>query len=183
MPCPTRDSLFSEYSSRLSQLAEGLPERFHPSLKYLIANLPRLFAKDWPMVPNHDDLLENNIHVDQETGQILGICDWKDTLISPFGMSLGGLESALGIRTKRGWRYHANQQELRDIFWEAFYDAIGQVSEEQKKLFEVARLVGIFLENGFDWDSDGNTFPAGEGHETLDYLDAVALGLLSPAEQ
>jgi hypothetical protein len=115
--------------------------------------------------------------VNPETGHIVGICDWKDTTIGPFGMSLGGLETMLGIRRTRGWCYHPNQQELRDLFWGSFYDAMGQVSEEQRELIEVARLVGIFLENGFEGDGDGNRVPASEGNETLDYLEAVTLGV------
>jgi hypothetical protein len=70
--------------------------------------LPGLCNSDWRLVPNHTDLLENNIHVNTKTG----ICDWKDTAIGPFGESLGGLET---MRT---------------------------VSEEQKELIEVARVVG-----------------------------------------
>jgi hypothetical protein len=109
----------------------------------------------------------------------MGICDWKDCTIGPFGISLGWLETMLGIRRIRGWCYHANQQDLRNLFWGTFYEAIGQVSEEQRELIEVARLVGIFLENGFEGDGDGNRFPAREGNETLDYLEAVTLGLLA----
>ncbi|KIM36549.1 hypothetical protein M413DRAFT_288647 [Hebeloma cylindrosporum] len=36
---------------------------------------PGLFENDWPLVPNHTDLLENNIHVNTETGCMRGICD------------------------------------------------------------------------------------------------------------
>lgn len=82
----------------------------------------------------------------------------------------------LGIRRTRGWRYHLNQEELRAIFWKAFYDALGQVSDEQGELIEVARLVGIFLENGFEDGGDGNIVPASEGTETLNYLEAVVTG-------
>lgn len=139
--------------------------------------LPRLLAPDWPLVPNHTDLLENNIHVDKETGRITGICDWKDTVIGPFGMYLGGLEVALGKRTvSYGWRYHSNQQELRDLFWETLYQAMGDVSEEQKKLIDVSRLIGLFLENGFEW-KDGAKVPASEGNYDLGYLEAVTLTL------
>ena len=91
MPCPSRELLFKDYLSQLTQLSRRLPERFRQTLDYLIAHLPDLFTDDWPMVPNHTDLLENNIHVDPNTGRLVGICDWKDTEVSPFGMSLGGL--------------------------------------------------------------------------------------------
>jgi len=88
-------------------------------------------------------------------------------------MSLGGLETMLGKRTMSwGWRYHSNQQELRDLFWETLYQAMGGVSEQQKKLIDVSRLVGLFLANGFEW-KDGVKAPASEGYDDLRYLEAV----------
>jgi len=178
MQRPSRVSLLEKYSSELLQLQQGLPLRFRPTLDSLISKLPGLFENNWPLVPNHTDLLENNIHVNTETGRMTGVCDWKDTEISPFGMSLGGLETMLGIRTMaEGWRYHAKHQELRDLFWKSFYQAMGNVSEEQKGLIEVARLVGLFLDNGFEWDDAGIKVPASEGYESLRYLEAVTLRL------
>jgi len=173
MPCPSRASLLDEYSSELSQLQVGLPERFRPMLADLISMLPSLLEPNWPLVPNHTDLLENNIHVSMETGRIMGICDWKDTTIGPFGMSLGGLETMLGQETMSWrWRYHPNHQELRGLFWETLYQEMGGVSEEQKKLIDVSRLIGLFLANGFDW-KDGVKVPASEGFDGLRYLDSV----------
>ncbi|KIY66631.1 hypothetical protein CYLTODRAFT_354692 [Cylindrobasidium torrendii FP15055 ss-10] len=177
MACPSRDSLLEQYSSELSQLHVGLPERFRPTLANLISTLPSLLQADWPLVPNHTDLLENNIHVSKETGHLVGICDWKDAVISPFGMSLGGLETMLGTHTmSRGWCYHSSQQELRDLFWETLYQEMGGVSEAQKELVNVARLTGLFLANGFDW-KDGLKVPASEGFDGLCYLESVTLTL------
>ncbi|KIY52327.1 hypothetical protein FISHEDRAFT_35532 [Fistulina hepatica ATCC 64428] len=177
MPCPSRASLLNEYSLELSQLQTGLPERFRPMLGPLISMLPSLLDANWPLVPNHTDLLENNIHVSKETGHIMGICDWKDTTISPFGMSLGGLETMLGTETVSwGWRYHPNQQELWDLFWETLYQEMGGISREQKKLIDVSRLVGLFLANGFEW-KDGVKVPTSEGSDGLRYLESVTLTL------
>lgn len=178
MQCPNRVTLYGEYLSDLKALQQGLPERFRPTLDYLISKLPGLFNSSWRLVPSHTDLLENNIHVSTETGRIAGICDWKDTTIGPFGVSLGGLETMLGIRSmEESWVYHANQQELRDLFWGAFYKAMGTVSEEQRELIEVARLVGLFLDNGFQWIDDQTKVPASEGHDGLRCLEAVTLTL------
>lgn len=104
---PDRGELFQTYLSRLQQLRDGLPDRFHALLDTLMTHLPRLFDQTWPLVPNHTDLLENNIHVDSGTGDIMGICDWRDAEVSPFGMSLGGLETMLGVRAmnENGWTY------------------------------------------------------------------------------
>jgi hypothetical protein len=126
------------------------------------------------MVPNHIDLLENNIHVDLSTGRIMGICDWRDTEISPFGMSLGSLETMLGIARTKGWCYLTNHKTLRDLFWDEFYKAMGTEADNR---IEVARLVGIFLANGWKYNDDGDKVPVWEGTYDLNYLDAVVLGI------
>lgn len=181
MKCPDRTTLYDQYLSDLTTLQQGLPERFRPTLIRLIAKLPSLFSNSWPLVPNHTDLLENNIHVSTETGHLAGICDWKDATIGPFGVSLGGLETMLGFASLReSWVYHANQQELRDLFWETLYEAMGDVSAEQKELIDVARLVGLFMANGFEWADEHTKVPASEGcdaYATLCYLEAVTLKL------
>ncbi|KAF7760372.1 hypothetical protein Agabi119p4_11048 [Agaricus bisporus var. burnettii] len=153
-------------------------------LKYTVKDFASLLAANWPLVPNHTDLLENNIHVSKETGHLMGICDWKDTTIGPFGMSLGGLETMLGKRTmSKGWCYHSKQQELRDMFWETLYQTMGGVSEEQKTLIDVARLVGLFLDNGFEWNLDEVKVPASEGNDDLCYLEAVTLTLWAQTDK
>ncbi|KAG8739848.1 hypothetical protein FRC10_005043 [Ceratobasidium sp. 414] len=179
MPLPDRQSLYSKYRSQLSQLSAGLPERFRLVLDQLIPRLPYLLGADWPLVPNHVDLVENNIHVYRDTGKLTGICDWAGTEISPFGMSLGAVENILGIPTvnessgRNGHVYHANHQELRDLFYDELYSALGHVSDDHKKRIEDARLIGLFLTNGWRYDTAGNQLPAGEDEHGLQHLDAV----------
>lgn len=177
IPLPDRNVLYQETLSGLQSLRQGLPERFAPTLDRLIVMLPGLFSSNWPLVPHHTDLLENNIHVEKQTGRMTGVCDWKDTIIGPFGLSLGGLETMLGTRTmKEGWVYHPNQQELRTLFWATFWEAMpGDVSPDQKELIEVARLVGLFMDNGFMWIDEHTRVPARDGveHDGLRYLEAV----------
>ncbi|KAH8928591.1 hypothetical protein BT69DRAFT_1236890 [Atractiella rhizophila] len=181
MKCPDRAALEKEYMSELMSLRQGLPERFWPTLDQLIRRLPELFSYSWPLVPHHTDLLENNIHVNPQTGHLAGICDWKDATIGPFGLSLGGLETMLGIATweegQPSWQYLENQQDLRNLFWESLYTAMGTVSDDQKEIIEVARLVGLFLDNGFKWIDDETKVAANEGHQGLRYLEAVTLKL------
>ena len=164
--------LFDNYSSQLQQLRNGLPKRFHSTLDTLITELPILFDKSWPLVPHHTDPLENNIHVNKATGKISGICDWRGAVVGPFGMSLWGLENMLGVRTtsRDFWRYHANHEELRDHFWARLFYYLGDVSDEGKQRIKVARLVGLFLANGFEQNT-----PAREGSEDLGFLNAVVL--------
>ncbi|XWX00761.1 hypothetical protein V2A60_008782 [Cordyceps javanica] len=178
MARPDRSQLRGKYLSQLQQLRQGLPERFHPKLDEIIPKLPDLFTEGWPLVPNHIDLLENNIHVDTATGRIMGICDWRGAEVSPFGMSLGGVEIMLGTLTTSGdfWRYHPNHKELRDHFRERFYHYLGGASDEEKRRIEAARLIGLFLVNGFQ-----NGKPATEESEDLGFLGAVLqYGTLPP---
>ncbi|KAI0873841.1 hypothetical protein GGS24DRAFT_490463 [Hypoxylon argillaceum] len=157
---PDREQLFQHYSSRLQWLRKELPDRFHATLDTLIPQLPSICDENWPLVPNHTDLLENNIHVDPDTA-----CPW------------GGLETMLGIRTmnEHGWTYFPNHRELREQFWTTFYHYLGAVSKAQQQCIEVARLTGLFLENGFVYDEDGNMKPATGESLDLRYLGAVVL--------
>ena len=116
--------------------------------------------------------LREGLHVNKTTGRIAGICDWRGAEVSPFGMSLGGLEVMLGTLITSGdlWRYHPNHQELRDHFWTQFYYYLGGASDKQKQRIETARLIGLFLANGFQ---EGR--PATEASEDLRFLGAVVL--------
>ncbi|OAR05885.1 hypothetical protein LLEC1_05663 [Akanthomyces lecanii] len=167
-----RAELYARYRDDLEQLHSGLPGRFSSTLESLLETLPSLFQPDWPMVPNHTDLLENNIHVDSATGHITGIVDWADADISPFGASLEGLESLLGQRTLSGWRWVAGSAVLRQRFWAAFVADVGP--DMSMVNVEAARLVGIFMKFGFVWVEELRR-PVGEGSSELAFLEALAL--------
>ena len=62
-----------------------------------------------------------------------------------------------------------------------FYQAMGKASEEQKELIEVARLVGLFLDNGFEWNDAGIKVPASGGDMDFRFLEAVTLKLWAQA--
>ncbi|RPD77903.1 hypothetical protein L226DRAFT_611089 [Lentinus tigrinus ALCF2SS1-7] len=176
MPVPDRKSLYTEYLSDLTRLSGGLPERFRPVLRGLIERLPHLLADGWPLVPNHIDLLENNIHADPQTGALTGVVDWAGTEVGPFGMSLGAVENILGIaKTDYSHRYHANHRELRDLFYDELYRAIWpglSVSANDRQRLEDARLIGLFLTNGWRYEG-GTKTPACEGDASLCHLHCV----------
>ncbi|KAK6215675.1 hypothetical protein QIS74_08694 [Colletotrichum tabaci] len=108
--------LFDHYESILNRLSQSLPERFQQKLCEVRQSLPLLFRPDYVMTVNHDDLLEMNIHVDKETGRITGIVDWADAKIAPFGTSLWGLETVLGIQTSSSWLFHPDHVYFRNQF-------------------------------------------------------------------
>ncbi|KAH9922906.1 uncharacterized protein B0H18DRAFT_878915 [Fomitopsis serialis] len=175
MPVPDRKWLYSEYLSDLKQLSTGLPKRFCPVLNGLIERLPYLLALDWPLVANHIDLLENNIHADTQTGTLAGVVDWAGAQVGSFGISLGGVENILGIaKTDFSHEYHANHHELRELFYKELHLAIwgGPASAENRQRLEDARLIGLFFLNGWRYEG-GTRAPAREGDASLCYLHCV----------
>lgn len=59
--------------SRLERIANDLPNSYQSLLSKLRSEVPSLLAHGYPIVICHWDLLENNMHMDAQTGQITGI--------------------------------------------------------------------------------------------------------------
>ncbi|KAK3905877.1 hypothetical protein C8A05DRAFT_41263 [Staphylotrichum tortipilum] len=160
LPLPDRESLCVDYTSDLTQLLNGLPTRFRPVLSGLISRPPDLVLTDWALVPNHIDLLENNIHVDpREGGRLTGV-------VGPFGMSIGEVENLLGVaRTGFSHEYHANHRELRALFFEELHRCVwlgsSVATAADKQHLGDASLIGLFLANGCRYEG-GTRAPARE---------------------
>lgn len=140
----------------LKRLAENLPERFLATVKQVRAGLPAVFAL-LPFVLNHGDLSETNMLVDTHDGRITGIIDWAEAEVSPFGLSLWGLESLLGYGRKGKFYFYDNAEQLRDEFWSVFEAEIGTtaaLSEEVKHAIKIARMAGLLLSWCFIYDQD-----------------------------
>ncbi|KAI0408312.1 hypothetical protein F4802DRAFT_549313 [Xylaria palmicola] len=175
-PLDTGPELFAHYSQILDRLSQGLPKRFRPKLDEVRQGLPLLFRSHYPMVLNHDDLLEMNIHVDTGSGRITGIVDWADAKIAPFGTSLGGLEIILGVQTSSCWFFHPNHKNLRMQFWKTFYESIGYLSDDDRRAIEIGRIFGLFRTYGFDRRPEKeNAMPLKEGDQELVCLEAFCL--------
>lgn len=175
-PADTARKLFAHYTRILDQLSQALPERFQPCLDEVRQGLPLLFRSDYPLVLNHDDLLEMNIHVDEGTGRITGIVDWADAIIAPFGTSLGGLETVLGVQTSSRWLFHPRHDYLRTQFWETFYGVIGYISDTDRRAIEVGRKFGLFRTYGFDRRPErDNAAPLDVGNQEFVCLEAFCL--------
>lgn len=97
--------------------------------------------------------------MNEATGHITGVVDW-----APFGVSLGGLETILGVQTSSSWHFHPNHIELRKYFWDTFYRYIGTISADDRRSIEVARLFGLFRTHGFE-----------EGDARIAYLEALCM--------
>ncbi|EFQ99198.1 hypothetical protein MGYG_02212 [Nannizzia gypsea CBS 118893] len=143
--------LQSNYDKMLEQLSKLMPPYLTPAIVSARAGLNLLFGSDFRCALCHGDLNDMNLLVDEETGDLTGVIDWAEASIQPFGMSLWGLETLLGFSDRDGWHYYSASNSLEDAFWAAFYDEIGSISEEDKKLIDISRRVGILLRYGFVW--------------------------------
>lgn len=145
--------LRAEYEAILDMLFLELPESLHLTINKVRENLSLLFRPDFPMVLQHDNLLENNFHVEEATGHITGIVDWANAKVAPDGISLGELEVVLGIQTNSDWYFHPSHVRLRKQFWNTFDSEIGEVSDLDRRSMEVARLMGLLRMHGIEWKS------------------------------
>lgn len=106
------------------------------------------------MVINHWDLLEDNIHVDIQTGTLgILLASSIGDAVGPFAVQLWGLENILGIWKTTCMAFYP-QHDIRRFFWKTLFKGIGDVSGKTKLASQTARLVGIFMVNDFDEASD-----------------------------
>lgn len=80
--------LLDEYSKILDEVPPDLPAQLQAKLDDVRQELPRLFRSGYPIVLQHDDLLENNFHVDEATGHITGkyYAELSLSFVSQFGV-------------------------------------------------------------------------------------------------
>jgi hypothetical protein len=146
--------LQTEYGAILDMLILEMPNSLHSTINKVRQNLALIFRPGFPVAVQHDDLLENNVHVDEATGHITGIVDWANAKIAPYGISLGGLETVLGIQTSTEWHFHPSHVRLRQQFWDTFDSEIGAISDLDRHSIEVARLMGLLRTHGIEWKND-----------------------------
>ncbi|EGE04186.1 hypothetical protein TEQG_03218 [Trichophyton equinum CBS 127.97] len=143
--------LQSNYDRKLEQLSKSMPPYLTPAIVSTRTELDLLFGSDFRYAICHGDLNDMNLLVDEETGDLTGVIDWAEASIQPFGLSLWGLETLLGFSDKNGWHYYSASDSLEDAFWTAFHYEIGNMSENDKKLIDISRRLGILLRYGFIW--------------------------------
>ncbi|QKX56544.1 uncharacterized protein TRUGW13939_03649 [Talaromyces rugulosus] len=130
-----------------------------------VGDFAKFFATSWNQGQDIDPSAAEAMHRDyqsrfellsEKTGHITGIIDWPEATISPFGMSLWGLENLLGFMDHNGWHYYTNSDTLRSLFWEEFErTSTKSLSSDDKRAIQIARMAGLFLLHGFSWSTGG----------------------------
>ncbi|KAM6511090.1 hypothetical protein FSOLCH5_011535 [Fusarium solani] len=109
-----RDGLRQRFESEL-RLLFSLPERFHPIIRSLQGSLPAILSL--PMVLVHKDFGVCNILVDDATFNLVGVIDWAEAEIGPFGTNLHSLQPLTGhLHLKDGWARYDDYEDLQDTF-------------------------------------------------------------------
>ena len=143
-----RDSLYNQYKSELELLLISLPDRFRPLIQKSISSLSAIFSL--PMVLLHRDFDVCNIMVNETTCNLVGVVDWAEAEVAPFGLNLHSLQRLISkVHLKSGCMRYDDYVTLEDIFWSTFINEAGGLSDETVKTIEAARIVGLLLSRGF----------------------------------
>ncbi|KAL3470591.1 hypothetical protein BJX99DRAFT_267294 [Aspergillus californicus] len=142
-----RESLSHQYEQDLNLLFASLPVRFHPLIKKPLDSLPAIFSL--PMVLLHNDFGSFNMLVNENSCNLLGVIDWAEAEIAPFGINLYAHDRLISkIHLKHGWSRYDDYRLLDELFWSTFIQETG-VDSETIKTIQAARVAGVLLWLGF----------------------------------
>lgn len=143
-----RDNLYHRYEEELSLLLVSLPDRFHPIIKESLDSLPTIFSL--PRVVLHKDFGVCNIIVNETSCNLVGVVDWAEAEIAPFGLNLYSHQRLISkVHLKNGSSRYDDYVILEDMFWRAFTEEAGGLSSETIRAIKAARIVGLLLSRGF----------------------------------
>ncbi|KAI0477841.1 hypothetical protein GGR56DRAFT_639012 [Xylariaceae sp. FL0804] len=143
-----RDRMSQEFERELQILLVALPDRFHSIIRDTLGALPSIFSL--PMVLLHKDFGDCNIMVEENSFHLVGVIDWAEAEIGPFGTNLHSLENLMSkLHLRNGWIRYEDYNELARSFWETFSHEVGGLSEDTTKAIRAARVLGLLRSRGF----------------------------------
>lgn len=143
-----RDQLGQTYTKELRLLLSALPNRFHAVIERCIRSMDDVLSL--PMVLLHQDFSTCNIMVDETSCHLVGVIDWAEADICPFGLNLDSLQSFTGkLHYLDGWSRYEDYADLQDTFWDVFTQEVGGLTEDKIQAIKLARVTGLLLSHGF----------------------------------
>ncbi|KAI0399816.1 hypothetical protein F4802DRAFT_533771 [Xylaria palmicola] len=143
-----RNNMRHTYIRDLILLRSALPSRFQPIIQICIDSIENIMSL--PMVLLHQDLGSCNIMVDEATCHLVGVIDWTEAEVHPFGFNLYSIQSLMGkLHLRNGWTLFGDHKTLQSIFWERLERDVGGFSTNQLQAIELARVLGLLLSRGF----------------------------------
>lgn len=143
-----RDCMAETFEKELHILLISLPDRFHAIIRATLASLPRILSL--PMVLLHKDFGDCNIMVEEESCHLVGVIDWAEAEVGPFGTDLHSLQDLMSkLHLKNGWIRYEDDDDLALIFWETLSNQVGGLDEDTIKAIKAARVLGLLRSWGF----------------------------------
>ncbi|KAK3994287.1 hypothetical protein QBC44DRAFT_349077 [Cladorrhinum sp. PSN332] len=143
-----RDRVAQTFENELQILLINLPDRFRPIIRRTLASLPSILSL--PLVLLHQDFGDCNIIVEEESCHLVGVIDWAEAEIGPFGKNLYSLQYLMSkLHLKNGWIRYEDYDDLERSFWETFSDEVGGLSDDTTKAIKAARVLGLLQSRGF----------------------------------
>ncbi|KFZ11635.1 hypothetical protein V501_04639 [Pseudogymnoascus sp. VKM F-4519 (FW-2642)] len=186
MDVSQRNRLRQTYTTELQLLLTALPVRFRTTIQSCIDSVDAILSL--PMVLLHQDFGDSNIMVDETTCHLVGIIDWAEAEIGPFGLNLFALESLSGkLHLQNGWSRYEDYDILQDTFWNTFKKEVGGVTKEDLRTVSLARTTGLLLTHGFTsrLANDPDHVPIGDderGRYNMLSLDGFLINLVTRFE-
>ncbi|KAJ5948777.1 hypothetical protein N7454_002084 [Penicillium verhagenii] len=147
VPQVYRTRLRNQYEKDLKLLLTCLPDRFSPLIQAVLESMSEFFSL--PMALLHQDFGEFNILVDETTYGLLGVIDWAEAEILPFGLNLFHHQRMISkIHITQGWSRYDDYRSLEEVFWNTFQKET-EVSDKTVSIIKMARIMGVFLMVGF----------------------------------
>ncbi|KAI1123160.1 hypothetical protein F5Y10DRAFT_252364 [Nemania abortiva] len=142
------DASRSKCERELRLLLGSLPARFHPIIERSLESIPAIFSL--PMVLLHRDFSTCNIIVDNVSCHLIGVIDWAEAEIGPFGLNLHSIQPFMGkFHLKNGWIRYDDYNKLQEVFWDVFRREVGGLNNDIIEAIHSARVVGLLLSAGF----------------------------------
>jgi hypothetical protein len=177
-----RNHLRQGYVKELGLLLSSLPARFHPAIQSCINSMDDILSL--PMVLLHQDFGWSNIMVDEASCHLVGVIDWAEAEICPFGLNLSILESITGrLHLKNGWSRYEDYNILQDTLWNTFKQEVGGLTGDTVCTIKSARIMGLLLCYGFTSRLAHMPEPVPIGNDEVGRYNTLSLDgfLLNPA--
>ncbi|KAK4199267.1 hypothetical protein QBC40DRAFT_203108 [Triangularia verruculosa] len=144
----SRDKLRVSYEKDMGLLLASLPERFRPVIQQTIDSIPAIL--NLPMVLLHKDFGSCNIIVDSASCHLVGVIDWAEAQVGPFGLNLYSLQSFMSkLHLRNGWIRYKDYDSLQSAFWAKLQTEVPDMTDEQIETAKAARILGQLLSRGF----------------------------------
>lgn len=88
--------------------------------------------------------------VDSVSCSLVGVIDWAEAEIGPFGLNLHSVQPLMGhFHLRDGWSRFDDYDALEHTFWHTFCEEVGGLGDEEIRTIKSARVVGLLLSHGF----------------------------------